>query len=77
MEKTYQRRRGFLGSSKSEVFAVNKIQFTFREGETIGLVGESGSGKSTVARCIVKLISSDGGEILYSKKTRPRWIVNP
>ena len=68
LEKTYQRRRGFLGSSKSEVFAVNKIQFTLREGETIGLVGESGSGKSTVARCIVKLISSDGGEILYQQK---------
>ena len=68
LEKTYQRRRGFLGSSKSEVFAVNKIQFTLREGETIGLVGESGSGKSTVARCIVKLISSDGGKILYQQK---------
>jgi len=68
LEKIYQRRRGFLGSSKSKVFAVNKIQFTLRERETIGLVGESGSGKSTVARCIVKLISSDGGAILYQQK---------
>ena len=68
LEKTYKRRRGFLSSSKSEVYAVNKIQFTLREGETIGLVGESGSGKSTVARCIVKLVSSDGGSILYQKK---------
>jgi len=68
LEKTYKRRRGFLSSSKSEVYAVNKIQFTLREGETIGLVGESGSGKSTVARCIVKLVSSDGGSILYQQK---------
>ena len=68
LEKTYRRRRGFLGSSKSEVFAVNKAQFELKEGETIGLVGESGSGKSTVARCIVKLISSDGGKILYQQK---------
>ena len=68
LEKTYQRRRGFLSSSKSEIIAVNKIQFTIREGETIGLVGESGSGKSTVARCIVKLISTDGGAILYQQK---------
>ena len=68
LEKIYQRRRGFLGSSKSEIIAVNKIQFTLKEGETLGLVGESGSGKSTVARCIVKLIPSDGGEILYQQK---------
>jgi len=68
LEKTYRRRRGFLGSSKSEVFAVNKAKFELKEGETIGLVGESGSGKSTVARCIVKLISSDGGKILYQQK---------
>ena len=68
LEKKYQRKRGFLGSSKSEVLAVNKVQLELKEGETIGLVGESGSGKSTVARCIVKLISSDGGEILYKKK---------
>ena len=68
LEKIYQRRRGFLSSSKSEIIAVNKIQFTIREGETIGLVGESGSGKSTVARCIVKLISTDGGAILYQQK---------
>jgi len=68
LEKKYQRKRGFLGSSKSEVLAVNKVQLELKEGETIGLVGESGSGKSTVARCIVKLISSDGGEILYEQK---------
>ena len=68
LEKKYQRKRGFLGSSKSEVLAVNKVQLDLKEGETIGLVGESGSGKSTVARCIVKLISSDGGEILYDQK---------
>ena len=68
LKKTYQRKRGFLGSSKSEIIAVNKIQFTIREGETIGLVGESGSGKSTVARCIVRLIPSDGGAILYQQK---------
>jgi|TARA_B100000959_G_scaffold180330_1_gene188667 peptide/nickel transport system ATP-binding protein len=68
LEKTYKRRRGILSSSKSEIYAVNKIQFTLREGETIGLVGESGSGKSTVARCILKLVSSDGGAIFYKKE---------
>ena len=68
LEKIYKRRRGFLSSSKSEICAVNKIHFTLREGETLGLVGESGSGKSTVARCILKLVSSDGGSILYKKE---------
>ena len=31
--------------------------------ETLGLVGESGSGKTTFARCLIRLVEPDGGEI--------------
>ena len=38
------------------VRAVDGIDFSVGEGESIGIVGESGSGKSTLARAILKLL---------------------
>lgn len=48
--------------------AVEKVSFTIREGETVGLVGESGCGKSTVAGLIAGLIQADSGEIWFNEK---------
>ncbi|ANY70007.1 dipeptide/oligopeptide/nickel ABC transporter ATP-binding protein [Paenibacillus sp. BIHB 4019] len=45
--------------------AVEPTSFHIAEGESLGLVGESGSGKSTLARLLLKLISADGGRIIY------------
>ena len=45
--------------------AVDNIDFTVEEGETLGLVGESGSGKSTTAYMIVGMYSPTSGEILF------------
>ncbi len=47
------------------VRAVDDVSFQVRERSTFGLVGESGCGKSTAARCILRLIASDGGEVLF------------
>jgi len=52
-----------LGKSKRTVKAVQNVNLTLYRGETLGIVGESGSGKSTVARCVVRLLDSDSGEI--------------
>ena len=35
------------------VLAVDGVDLTIHEGETVGLVGESGSGKSTIGKTIV------------------------
>lgn len=48
--------------------AVDKISFTIREGEAVGLVGESGCGKSTVASLIAGLSKADSGNIYFNHK---------
>ena len=45
--------------------AVDDVSFSILRGETFGLVGESGSGKSTIARCVLRMTSIDGGTVRY------------
>lgn len=63
LRKTFVLPKQFV-SGKDHIRAVDGINLTIAEGESLGLVGESGSGKSTLARLILKLYSADNGEIL-------------
>jgi len=47
------------------VRAVDDVSFTLNEEETLGLVGESGCGKTTLARCLVQLLSPTSGSIRF------------
>ena len=47
------------------VRAVDDVSFTLGEQETLGLVGESGCGKTTLARCLVQLLSPTSGTIRF------------
>lgn len=49
--------------TRSVVHAVQAIDLTIRQGETLGLVGESGSGKTTAGRSLIRLLQPDSGEI--------------
>jgi len=45
--------------------ALEDINFTIHQGETLGIVGESGCGKSTLGRCILQLLAPDEGQVLW------------
>ena len=53
-------KRGFMRRTVDHVKAVDGIDVTLREGQTLGVVGESGSGKTTLGLALTRLISSKG-----------------
>ncbi|RYE87961.1 MAG: ABC transporter ATP-binding protein [Hyphomicrobiales bacterium] len=53
-------RQGLFMRTTGHFKAVDGIDITVREGETLGVVGESGSGKTTLGRALLRLIASRG-----------------
>jgi len=53
-------RRGLLRRTVGYIKAVDGIDLTVREGQTLGVVGESGSGKTTLGLAMLRLTSSEG-----------------
>ena len=61
----YPTRSGIMRNVTGHVRAVDGVDFTIAQGETMALVGESGCGKTTVGRSILRLVEPDEGEVRY------------
>lgn len=55
----------YFETPRGTLHAVDDINVSIPQGETLGVVGESGCGKSTFGRVVLHLLESTGGKIIY------------
>lgn len=55
----------YFNTPSGTLHAVDGVNFTIEQGETLGVVGESGCGKSTLGRVILHLLDSTDGQIFF------------
>jgi branched-chain amino acid transport system ATP-binding protein len=55
------------------LMAVNKVSFSVREGELLGLIGPNGAGKSTLYNLIAGVLPPTTGEIVFDGKKVTGW----
>ena len=65
LTKNFVSRPGFLSRSKKLVRALDGVDLTIYQQETLGVVGESGCGKTSLGRAVVRLIRPTTGQILF------------
>ena len=46
------------------IYAVNNINLTVKEGETVGIVGETGAGKTTIAKSVLRILPKPQAKIV-------------
>jgi oligopeptide/dipeptide ABC transporter ATP-binding protein len=54
---------GLFKRAKSQIYAVDDVNFSIQKGKSLGLVGESGCGKTTTGKMLTRLYDPTGGHI--------------
>ena len=67
LKKHFPVKKGLLRRTVAQLRAVDGVDLTIHEGETVGLVGESGCGKTTLGRTILRTYEPTAGEIRFRK----------
>lgn len=65
-------RKGILQRQVGQVKAVDGVNLTLHNAETLALVGESGCGKTTVGKGILQLVDVTAGEVRFQGKVLNR-----
>jgi len=65
LRKLFAVESGMFRSGRASIKAVDGVDVTIRERETLACVGESGSGKSTLGRLLIRLIEPTEGSVLF------------
>ena len=65
LRRVFVRSRVGLFGTRPPVIAVDGVSFVVDRGEVFGLVGESGCGKSTIARCVLRLLTPTSGQVIF------------
>jgi peptide/nickel transport system ATP-binding protein len=65
LSKSYALRSPWRGARRGSVRALEDLWLWIAPGESLGLVGESGSGKTTAARCLLRLVEPESGQVLW------------
>ncbi len=55
----------YFNTPAGRVHAVDDINISIPQGETLGVVGESGCGKSTLGRVLLRLSEATSGQVLF------------
>ncbi|PIQ88439.1 MAG: peptide ABC transporter substrate-binding protein [Candidatus Omnitrophica bacterium CG11_big_fil_rev_8_21_14_0_20_42_13] len=66
VKKYFPIKKGLFYKTVANVKAVDGVDLSIGQRQTLGLVGESGCGKTTLSRIILRLIKEDSGSIYFN-----------